>query len=290
MNLKTILFTVLFLFNLPAYASDLMETEWLAQNINNKNIVIVDMSSDDLQYQRFHLPGAIRISYSSLNTKNRQGIAQKITDQQFAMLLGLHGISEKHHVVIYDDMAGLEASRLYWQLEAIGHEKKSILNGGLVKWAMEGRKLENVNVDRDKVNYQFNPQKLRQNTAYLGNITDGQGITLLDVRSNEEYSGNPRYPRSGHIPGALHFPWDQAIQLNRNFTYKSMPSIQVQLNQIGLKNKSAPIIIYCQSGHRAAHTYFVLRQLGYTNVKVYDGSMAEYSLYRQLPLQKGNQP
>lgn len=290
MNIKSIALLALVFFQLPAYASELVETDWLAQNMSDKNIVIVDMTSDDLQYQRYHLPGAIRISYASLNTKLRNGVSVKITDQQLAMLLGLHGINANNHIVIYDDMAGLEAARLYWQLDSIGHEKKSLLNGGLVKWVLEGRKVEAGNVERDKTAYLLNNQKQRQNNATIGDVTSSSRVILLDVRSEEEYVGNPRYPRSGHIPGALFFPWDGNIRIDNKFTFKSAAAIQAQLDQLGVKDKSAPIIIYCQSGHRAAHAYFVLRYLGYTNVRVYDGSMAEYGQYQQLPLQKGNKP
>ncbi len=187
-------------------------------------------------------------------------------------------------------MAGLEAARLYWQLDAIGHQQKSILNGGLVKWILEGREVNADRVERSMIKYQMNTDKIRVNSAYLGDITKEDEATLLDVRSYEEYTGNAKYPRSGHIPGAKFFPWDSTIQINKQFTFKDLQLIQNQLNGIGLSDKSAAIIIYCQSGHRAAHSYFILRQLGYNNVRIYDGSMAEYQLYKQFPLKLGSAP
>ena len=63
--------------------------------------------------------------------------------------------------------------------------------------------------------------------------------------------------------------------------------LQGELSKLGVKDKTKPLIVYCRSGHRASQSYLTLRSLGYTNVKLYDGSMAEYASKRELPLKKG---
>jgi thiosulfate/3-mercaptopyruvate sulfurtransferase len=113
---------------------------------------------------------------------------------------------------------------------------------------------------------------------------------LLDVRSEEEYKGDIRYPRSGHIPGAKSWEWLQAVDFDNGFTFKNNISIKNQLQQLGISKLNTPITVYCQSGHRASHSYFTLRNLGFTNVKLYDGSMAEYSQVKSALLTKGMSP
>jgi thiosulfate/3-mercaptopyruvate sulfurtransferase len=66
--------------------------------------------------------------------------------------------------------------------------------------------------------------------------------------------------------------------------------VNKKLQKLGVTDKKQPLLVYCRSGHRAAQSYLTLRNLGYENVKLYDGSMAEYSLNKNNPLKKGMLP
>jgi thiosulfate/3-mercaptopyruvate sulfurtransferase len=104
---------------------------WLEQHLSAPNLVLVDMSDDDTQYLRFHLPGAVRLPYDVL-VKERKPVKVKvrIDDTELLNVLERLGISHDSHVVIYDDMGGLLAARLFWELERIGHPEVSVLDGG----------------------------------------------------------------------------------------------------------------------------------------------------------------
>ncbi|MDH5183932.1 MAG: sulfurtransferase [Gammaproteobacteria bacterium] len=280
------------LFSPAIYASQmLIDIDWLIQHKNDKDIVIVDMSSDYTQYQRFHIPGARYLSYSMMNQAGKDRVSYAIQPQQLQQLLGYQGIKRDSHIIIYDDMGGLNASRFYWQLEQINHPKVSVLNGGLVSWIRQGHPVSGEIIEPRKVNYVAK----NINTVNLATLDDvlksSNSASLLDARSTEEYVGNPRYKRSGHVPGAISYSWDNSVDFDKAFTLKNKKQIASLLKQAGLsEDKNKPVIAYCRSGHRAAHAYFTLKLLGYKNIKLYDGSIAEYERTNSAPLKIGKQP
>lgn len=292
--LKKILFLSLLFNSGLAFSSPsfLVDINWLQKNLNSSSVRLIDMS-DDTQFQRFHIPGATHLPYSVINTQNKKGVSLSAGKNHLVKILGLLGIQAKHHVVIYDDMGGLHASRLFWELEKIGHKNVSLLNGGLVKWILAGKKVTANSKNIKAVQYQANKNSGRDNTATIDDILNGKFNNkniLLDVRSKEEYAGHPRYPGSGHIPGAKSWEWLQAVNFDDAFKMQNKTTIKKQLQEIGISKTDTPVTLYCQSAHRASHTYFTLRQLGFKQVKIYDGSMGEYSKIKSAPLNKGAQP
>lgn len=291
--LKKLLFLFLFLNSSFVFsASLLVDIHWLEKNLNSSSIRLIDMS-DDTQYQRFHIPGATHLPYSAINTRNKKGVSFSVGKKRIVKILGLLGIESKHHVVIYDDMGGLHAGRLFWELEKIGHKNISLVNGGLVKWILAGKKVTAETYNIKTVQYVAEIESGRSNTVELADILNGKfndKNVLLDVRSKEEYVGHPRNPRGGHIPGAKWWEWSQAVNFEDGFKMQTNATLKQQLQQIGISKTNTPIILYCQSAHRAAQSYFTLRQLGFKNVKIYDGSMSEYSKIKTAPLTKGLQP
>lgn len=282
----------LFLLPQTCFAKQwLVETSWLANKLNSSNIAIVDMS-DSMQYTRFHIPGARHLPYNAITRPNKKRISLSIGSQQVMRTLGQLGIKPGMHIVIYDDTGGLNASRLFWELERIGHQQVSLLDGGLVKWILEGKQVVASHAQFPKTTYRPKTSPGYNNLATLDDLTtrkNGQAV-LLDVRSKEEYTGHPKQKRSGHIPAARWWHWEDNVNFENSFKIQSTDSLTQRANSLGLGDKQQPVIVYCQSGHRAAHSYFTLRSLGYRNVRLYDGSMAEYSLARPGSIKQGGQP
>ena len=264
----------------------LVDTNWLEKNINNKNIIIVD-TSDHTQHLRFHIPGAVHIDYSEITYKPRRSkISIQVPNDYFVKLLGQRGISHDKHIIVYDDMGGLNAGRLFWQLEQIGHKKVSVLNGGLVKWILEGKTITNKVLKPKNVLYQLNAKNAVNNLATLNTIESSKAL-LIDARTKDEYVGYPKYPRTGHIPGAIHWDWQSNVDFENAFMIKKPEQVKSEQKHIKLGDKNQEVITYCRSGHRAAQTYLTLRSMGFNKVKLYDGSMAEYSMNKKAPLEKG---
>jgi thiosulfate/3-mercaptopyruvate sulfurtransferase len=283
---------VLMSVSISSFAADnslFVDTDWLASHKDDKNIVVVDMSGST-QYQRFHVPGAVHLDYGDLVMRRRDGVSVRVPDSHLVKVLGGIGINADSHVVIYDDIGGLNAGRLYWELERFGHKKISVVRGGLVKWILEGRKVTNKPV-KPVVTAYVPAGKGKENNIDMQDVlklsTNGSAV-LLDVRSEDEYLGHPRYPRTGHIPGSLWWPWENNVDFDNAFVNKDDKTVQSVLDKLGIKDKNEELIVYCRSGHRAAQAYLTLRELGYENVKLYDGSMAEYSMHKGNPLEKGS--
>ena len=272
----------------------LVDTEWLAARLGDPGLMLVDMASDPTQYQRFHLPGAVYLPYEALVRQRKDGVVLRAPDDRLFRVLGSLGITADAHVVIYDDIGGLQAGRLFWELERIGHARVSVLDGGLVQWILEGRKVEATPVRPRKVSYQPSGDGRRSNDITLQEVKqarDQGDALLLDVRTQEEYQGDPRSKvPSGHIPGARWWPWDGSVDFGAGFRLKDRQQLEQSLAAVGASDKKQPIVTYCRTGHRASQSYLTLRSLGYENVRLYDGSMVEYQRDRMAPLARGPKP
>jgi len=282
----------LFLLPQTAFARQwLVDTDWLAHNMNSSNIAIVDMS-DSMQYTRFHIPAARHLPYNAITRPNKKRISLSIGNRQIMQVLGQLGIKPEMHIIIYDDIGGLNASRLFWELERIGHQQVSLLDGGLVKWILEGKQVVARHAQYPKTIYRPTDSSGYNNLATLDDLTATKNSTpvLLDVRSKEEYTGHPRQKGTGHIPGAHWWHWEDNVSFENAFQIQSADTLTQRAKSLGLGDKQQPVIVYCRSGHRAAHSYFTLRSRGYRNVKLYDGSMAEYSLARPGRMKQGEKP
>ena len=283
----------MFQFAAAQAAPVLVDSTWLETHLKDSRVGIIDMTDDDLQYKRYHIPGAVRLVYDELLKPRAPGKpAVRLDDGQFAALLGRLGIARDTHVVIYDDMGGLNAGRLFLELERIRHPELSVLDGGLVKWVLDGKRVDNVPHARKPVTYSPGKEQ-RANLATRAQLkpADGQAApVLLDVRTRDEYTGTPKEARSGHIPGAQWWPWEESIGMESGFVFRAADKLDASLAKIGLGDRHAPVILYCRSGHRASQSYLALRQLGFDNVRVYAGSMLDYLQDKDAPVTRGAAP
>lgn len=292
MKRQITLFISLFLFTTSIFAeSSLVTTDWLAEHGKDSNIVLIDMS-DNLQYLRFHIPGAVNVPYDALVQTTKSKVSLSIEQSHLIKILGKIGVAQDSYVIAYDDTGGKNAARLLWELDQLNHPKAALLDGGLVKWIREGRPVAFDAPPFKPTTYIAKAQN-RDATATLKDVAPSsrdKNTVLIDVRSDEEYLGDPKFPRSGHIPGAKWWEWENGIDIDKGFTVRNDDAIRSELSALGLKDKDQPVIVYCRSGHRAVHSYLTLKQLGFKNVRLYDGSMKEYETQKTLPLTIGKQP
>jgi thiosulfate/3-mercaptopyruvate sulfurtransferase len=278
---------------LPAMAAPvLVDSKWLAANLNKNGVIVIDIATDGTQYDRFHLPGAIYLPYYAIvKPRKKDRVTLPLSQPELAAVLGRFGISRDRHVVIYDDMGGLNAGRLFWALEQLGHPDVSVLDGGLVKWILEGRKVVNVPTRPRPVQYRP-ASRGRDNSATMQDVDQASqdGVSLIDARSIEEYVGDPKKSLGGHVAGARWWEWSRSIDVAGGFVRKPAANLLAELNTLGVGDKKRPVITYCRSGHRAAQAYLTLRSLGYENVKLYANSMNEYGRYRAKLLKPGTRP
>jgi thiosulfate/3-mercaptopyruvate sulfurtransferase len=272
----------------------LVSTEWLAQHLNDPDLVVVESDEDTLLYHTGHIPGAIKIDWVA--DLNDPVMRDYLDAEQFARLMSKHGIRPDTTVVFYGDNFNWWAAYALWVFELFGHGDTRLLDGGRAKWAAEGRLLNSDILERTPVDYPTPTRDDRRIRAFLGDVLphSKDRKPLIDVRSPEEYRGErlhmPDYPnegalRGGHIPGAKSVPWKKAA--NEDNTFKSADELKaLYLSEAGLA-PGDDVIAYCRIGERSAHTWFVLTHLlGFERVRNYDGSWTEYGNAVRVPIEK----
>ena len=271
----------------------LVSTEWLAANLNDPSIRIVESNEDILLYDVGHIPGAVKIDWTT--DLNDQLARDYINGEQFAKLLSSKGISSETTVIFYGDKNNWWAAYAYWVFQLFGHTNAKLVNGGRKKWIDEGREVTRAVPTYPATNYPVLKRDDTKIRAYRDQVlthVNAKGA-LVDVRSVPEYTGEklhmPEYPqegalRGGHIPGAASIPWAQAVK--EDGTFKSAADLKALYEGKGV-TPDKDVIAYCRIGERSSHTWFVLTNLlGYKNVKNYDGSWTEWGNGVGLPIEK----
>ncbi|MGI0074747.1 MAG: sulfurtransferase [Nitrosotalea sp.] len=274
---------------------DLVDTETVANNLNNKSLKIVEVDYDpENAYKQGHLQGASLIWWKrDINDPITRDI---ITKSQFQDLLSRNGITTQSEVVLYGDFNNWFAAFVFWIFKYYGHENVKIMNGGRKKWEIENRSYTKDEPQIPKTNYVAQPpnEGLR---AYLFDVRralDKKDTVLVDVRSPKEFSGEitapAEYPmehaqRGGHIPNANNIPWASAVN-DTDGTFKSVEELKKIYETKGV-TPDKDVICYCRIGERSSHTWFVLKYLlGYPQVRNYDGSWTEWGNMIGNPIEK----
>lgn len=255
----------------------IIEPDELETLLDKPDVVIVDLCKAK-QYAQAHLPGAHFINYADIVHIEKPVMGLLPDAGSFSQLISSLGINKNTHVVAYDDEGGGCASRFIWTLNVFGHEKASLLNGGLHSWANEGHKLSNEDPTKATFsNYTLsNTGKYTADRGYIQEHLNDNNVVLLDARSVAEFNGEKKFAdKAGHIPGAIHFEWTDAMDRNNNLKLLPKGIIEQRLEQLGI-TKDKEIICYCQSHHRSAFSYLMLRHIGYDNVKGYPGSWSDW--------------
>ena len=281
-----------------AFASPLVSPAWLSENLDDNKLVIIDLRNkiDEGSYETFlegHIPGAIHSDYLKDGWRvGRDGVVGLLPEaEQFQSLARRLGVSDNTHVVVVP--AGVSstdfgsAARAYWTFKVFGHENVSILDGGFAAWRdFAPAKIETgAFVAPEPGNFvaRFNPE------FYIGTsdvaafaANPGQAL-LVDGRTDEQFYAGGKHPKAakaGRIPSAVLMDQDKAYSPEGN-RLKSRDELAEIYRNLGDKT----IVSYCNTGHWAATNWFVMSEiLGQKNVKLYDGSMVEWTANTDLPL------
>lgn len=270
----------------------LVDTEWVAQHLNDPKVRIVESDEDVLLYDVGHIPGAVKLDWHT--DQQDPVIRDFVNKERFEALMSERGIANDTTVVFYGDRNNWYAAYTFWLFKMYGHQDCRIMNGGRAKWEAEGRELV-----RDTPSYpptQYHAQEPDLSIrAFRDQVLEHMqaGRPLVDVRSPQEYSGEllhmANYPqegaqRGGHIPTAKNIPWGTAA--NPDGTFKSASELREIYGGQGI-TPDQPVIAYCRIGERSAHTWFVLTQLlGYPDVRNYDGSWTEWGSLVRAPIER----
>lgn len=276
-----------------AHPEVLVEADWLAKNLTNPSIRIVEVDVDTAAYELGHIPGAIAWNWSlELSDRVRRDILSK---SDLEALLSRSGIGQDTTVILYGDSNNWFAAWAFWQLKMYGHKDIRMLNGGRKKWIADGLELTDQVPAVQATHYSAHEPdlSLRAFLPAVHKAVEARSATLIDVRGPQEFTGEilapPGLPetcqRGGHIPGAHNVPWGKAC--NEDGTFKTFEDLKALYGAEGIEQDKAAIA-YCRIGERSSHTWFVLKYLlGVKDVKNYDGSWTEWGNLVGAPVERG---
>lgn len=289
-----ILTSVLLAVGLPAQSKSkpgvrsqmLVSTDWLAKNLTNPNVIVIQVGREPKDYFAGHLPNARFLPLNALVITRDNKANELPPIEKLKTLFANLGVNNDSRVVLYGDNYNLLAARAYFTLDYLGFgDKAALLDGGLDKWKAEKRALSTEVFEIKTGNFtpRVNPNVLAvrdvvRDVSWLVSNQDAPNYSLIDARPGDEYTGakaDSTLAKVGHIPGAVSLYW-----LDKNLVSKENPVLKPakdlrQIYEAAGATKDKKVVSYCRTGVQASHTYFVAKYLGY-DVAMYDGSFSEW--------------
>ncbi|MEX0991805.1 MAG: sulfurtransferase [Actinomycetota bacterium] len=275
----------------------LVETDWLAEHLDDPKVRVIDVDEDTTAYETGHIPGAIGWNWTS--DLHAEVGRDYITQARLSELLQQAGVDDEATVVLYGGNNNWFAAYAYWILKYLAYDNVKLLNGGRKKWELEGREwttdVPTYAPTAVSVSGPIREEIRSYRDEVISKIGDDK-VGLIDVRSPEEFRGEKLAPDHlpqeqsqvpGHVGGAVNIPWVQAA--NEDGTFKSAEDLRKLYETRGIA-PDQEVIAYCRIGERSSHTWFALQELlGYDNVKNYDGSWTEYGSLVGAPVEMGGE-
>ncbi|MDR7370554.1 sulfurtransferase [Flavobacterium aquidurense] len=267
--------------------SPIINPEELLQLQDSSEVILIDARAGvnaQENYQKEHLKNA---RYIDLN----QDLAIVASDpanggrhplpslEKFSAVLSKLGISPNSHVIIYDDKnASNAASRFWWMLRSIGHEKVQVLNGGLQAAIKTGFPKSSATENFESTDYKVSQWKLAvADIEEVEKARNNNENIVIDVRDKNRFDGltEPLDLIAGHIPGAINVPFSE--NLNEDGFYKAAATLKEKYNAVLGDTNPENVIIHCGSGVTACHTLLAMDYAGIEIPKLYVGSWSEWS-------------
>lgn len=264
----------------------LVTTEWLAAHLSAPDVRVVDASwhmpaagrNAHEEYEAGHIPGAVFFDIDEIADTSVALPHMLPPPEKFASKVRKLGLGNGHKVVVYDS-AGLGAARVWWMFRVFGHRDVAVLDGGLTKWKLEQRPLEDLPpMPRDRHFLPHVNATLVRSFAQMRANVDSKREQVIDARSAARFIASAPEPRParlvGHMPGAVNVPFGELTN-DADRTMKPAAQLKARFDAAGT-DFSRPLVATCGSGMSACNLALALYLIGHTDVAVYDGSWAEW--------------
>ncbi len=286
MRKNIFLIVVMFLMAVTAKAQNvLVSPQWLNENRKDPDLVVIytgfvvksDFDREHIEGSRFLWPEWLAFNTPEANMVSADAKAATKVLQDL-------GINKNSKVVICHRGGDVTiASRMFLSLENYGIKEVYYLNGGLEAWKKAGYPVTNKPSVFKKGNFVATDNGLLVSKEYVQNALQTQTAEIVDARIKRFYDGDPTgNPRDGHITGAKNIPYPDMVDSTNKI--KSDEVLQKNFAVV-VPNKEKEVVVYCFIGQTASVDYLVGRSLGY-KMKLYDGSMQEWSRDEKLPMEK----
>jgi len=272
-------------------------SSWLEENLGGK-FSILDVQPDIHDYILEHIPGAVYFNPNLLRVPYKGMPGVYVSEKIAELLFRRVGLSNDYPVVVYTGVGGirgwgdgLEQTMVAYSLARFGHNKVYVLDGGLIDWKKEDRKLTKEFPLIEESDFEV---RLRKDYwieyENFKRIKDEQGVVLLDARPENVYEDQGPWGKPGHIPGAINLPWKSLMVDGNPALLKDKDEINSILEGKGI-SPDKTIICSCGTGREATNEFIMFKfLLEYPNVKIYEGSFTEWSSYPENPTVTGKDP
>ena len=274
----------------------LIESDELERELHAPDLVIIDATwylpsknqNAREAYLAEHISGALFFDIDDIVETSTALPHMMPSPEKFSSRMRKMGIGDGQRIVVYDREGIFSAPRVWWTFRVMGAQDVSVLNGGLPKWRSEGRPLM-MGEPSGRTPRHFTS---RHNLDLVRDLDDmktlikDKSADIVDARSAERFAGTAQEPReglrSGHMPGALNVPYEQAI--NADGTLKASDELHAIFSAAGVDHHK-PVVTTCGSGVTACVLALALSETGHRRTSVYDGSWAEWGANDSLPIQ-----
>ncbi len=285
----------------------IVESEWLEAHLDDPSIRVLDctvhlvydnvppgapyiVKSGREDFDRGHLPGADFIDLQAeLSIQDSPYSFTLPTAAQFAAAMERHGVGDDTRVVLYSTTHPMWATRIWWMLRAFGFDRAAVLNGGFKKWCTEGRAVS-VEPPGTATTAKFTARPrpaLFTDKHEVFNAIGAPAVCTINALPSDLYLGtSDRYGRPGRIPGSVSLPTGNLLEPPGG-KFKSAEELAAVFASTCPQKKTDRVIVYCGGGIAATLDAFLMHQLGYENLAIYDNSMSEWAKDETLPIEVG---
>ena len=287
------------------YPEAIIECDWLHDQIRNPIIRVYDCTTylhytDDhplkpydvesglADYGKAHIPKAAFLDLQR-DLSDESSLYRFTLPNLYELAESFKrlGIGDPYHIILYSRTGMQWATRIWWMLNVLGYEKVSILNGGFPEWERLCLPTENTTntFDRAEFEVQVKPRIFIEKERVLEAIEDNSCLLLNALTEDIHIGNNPRYGRPGRIPNSVNIPFNDLIETSTGKLRPPEEVINIFLDK-GVTS-DLEIINYCGGGIAATLDAFVLHQIGFPKLQIYDNSMNEWAMNEDLPIEVG---
>ena len=272
----------------------LVSTDWLARNLGEPDVAIVDASAflptdgrnPSAEFLEAHIPGARFLDINKVADRSNPAPHMLPSAADFGAAMSELGVGRDDRIIVYDNSPLRTAARGWFMFRHFGAERVAILDGGFQKWRSEGRAVECGEAQPRQA--RFDAHEAAGEVVTKGQILAGTDLPILDARGKARFEGTEADPRPnvgvGHIPGAKNLPF--AGLYRENGTLKSDAELKEAFAALNV-DPEAPFIASCGSGVTANSLIFAAHRLGGRHGKLYDGSWSEWGADPSTPKATG---
>ena len=275
-------------------SAPLISPEQLAETLGRPDHLVLDIRPG-AAFEAGHVPGAVHSDYATDGWRVARGGGGGLLPDADALaaLFGRLGLRPEHHVAVVSAGTGANdfnaAARVYWTLKVAGHARASLLDGGYAAWTRDAARPVETGPARARAATTYPVRLDKRPRAELADVEQAVAsgsATLVDARSEAAFEGREKSPQArigGRLPGAVLADMTEAYDAAAN---RLRP--REELERIFAAVPKGEAISYCNTGHSAAGDWFILSELlGRPDVKLYDGSMSEWTQDPERPVKTG---